>query len=169
MRSGVYALIDPRDSTIRYVGSSVDMDRRYREHCCNYSATMTTGLGKWLRDLKHESQAPGLVVLRECSEPELTDVELHFIEMFESTILNMDKRPRTQPVGWMSEDDHLTRVWDRILEWKRSGLKDYDCTGRINAIRRGRENPEFRIKCLEMVREVYGYAPSALITAKWSN
>lgn len=57
----VYALIDPRDNTIRYIGKSGDMQRRYYEHI--HLAGGGWNEKKWVNELKDLGLSPVLQIL----------------------------------------------------------------------------------------------------------
>ena len=51
----IYVLVDPVSHLVRYVGQTVNLDTRYREHCNGDKCT-----GEWVRSL---SQPPALILL----------------------------------------------------------------------------------------------------------
>lgn len=56
----IYALIDPRTRGVRYVGQSVDPERRYTQHV---TATEDTPKGVWIRELRSLGLEPDLIIL----------------------------------------------------------------------------------------------------------
>lgn len=57
----IYALVDPRDMAIRYIGQSVDPQIRYEAHLEDINSY--TEKGQWFRDLAHLRMRPFLVIL----------------------------------------------------------------------------------------------------------
>jgi len=64
----IYALGDPRDGELRYVGFTKDPDARYKNHCATQTAAMLMHNGKrgvviWETELKSLNLSPVLVRL----------------------------------------------------------------------------------------------------------
>ncbi len=63
-RSGIvrsiYALIDPRDTTVRYVGCAVDVENRVSQHLKDRANTPKC---KWLAELRHYGLTPDVEIL----------------------------------------------------------------------------------------------------------
>lgn len=62
--SGVYALRDPRDMRVRYIGSSINIEARYKKHCSATDGTL--GKCEWIRALKAVGRRPDLLILEQC-------------------------------------------------------------------------------------------------------
>lgn len=58
----IYALCEPGTRTVRYIGKTVDIKRRFREHL-KESVKLPTHLGCWLQHVVRAGQTPNLVVL----------------------------------------------------------------------------------------------------------
>lgn len=58
----VYILIDPRDSSIRYVGISRQVERRYREHCRGESGVEVSA---FVQELKAHNLLPQMQIVEE--------------------------------------------------------------------------------------------------------
>jgi len=56
----IYALLDPRDDTVRYVGCAIDVEKRYQEHLRDRGNTPKC---RWLAELKHYDLYPRLEIL----------------------------------------------------------------------------------------------------------
>lgn len=56
----IYALIDPRDRSVRYVGQTNSLNRRYIEHC-NTNKSTTKDL--WLQELRNQGLKPDMALL----------------------------------------------------------------------------------------------------------
>jgi hypothetical protein len=82
--SGVYALIDPRSGRVMYVGQSIDIDFRYRQHCDPFVTTSDCNLRKrhWIDELRKSDLTPTLVILERCEYPDSDEIERHYIRDF---------------------------------------------------------------------------------------
>lgn len=56
----VYALVDPRDEQVRYVGKSVAVETRIKAHLRDRSATRKA---RWVRALQREGRVPEVLIL----------------------------------------------------------------------------------------------------------
>lgn len=73
----IYALGDPRDGEVRYVGCSVNPVKR----CKSYSSPLPMNL--WCRDLKQRGLKPVLVILKTTEAPNTPrDLEAEWITGF---------------------------------------------------------------------------------------
>ena len=59
----VYALVDPRDDTIRYVGLSKDAQFRLQQHLWGYCGSKQSRL--WIESLQQLGMSPTLLILEE--------------------------------------------------------------------------------------------------------
>lgn len=71
----IYALLDPRDNAIRYVGKTIKPNQRFNEHC---SDKKLNHKACWIRSL---GKKPVMVVLEEC-EAEWAQAEQWWISYF---------------------------------------------------------------------------------------
>jgi DNA-binding XRE family transcriptional regulator len=56
----IYALLDPRDDTVRYVGCAIDVEKRFQEHLRDRGNTPKC---RWLAELKYYGLYPRLEIL----------------------------------------------------------------------------------------------------------
>lgn len=82
--SGVYALVDPRSGRVMYVGQSLDIDYRYRQHVNPRVYSGNVEKDRWIAGLRATNLRPRLVVLSECDWPESDDVEKQFIKNYKT-------------------------------------------------------------------------------------
>lgn len=78
----IYALCEPdlQVPVIRYIGKTVRLKRRFRDHC-NHSFKASTHLGCWLRSLKARSEIPVLMTLTEVPEEIGSAAEILYIRL----------------------------------------------------------------------------------------
>ena len=88
----IYALRDPDTGLIRYIGRTSKLPYyRLAAHIVSAGDGVETPLGVWLRQLIESNKLPGLVVIKECGEDEVHDLEKHWIKMYrgDGNLLNV--------------------------------------------------------------------------------
>ncbi|HKR01468.1 MAG TPA: GIY-YIG nuclease family protein [Pyrinomonadaceae bacterium] len=76
----IYALIDPRDGKIRYVGKAKDLKRRIWNHTVPSKLSGTCHRQNWLRQLRSEKLKPAVQILETLPEnSDWTQVERKWI------------------------------------------------------------------------------------------
>lgn len=76
----IYALCEPGTRTVRYIGQTRRIEKRFREHV-KISSKEKTHLGYWLRGIAARGEAPNMVILREVSEIEGDAAEIKYIRI----------------------------------------------------------------------------------------
>lgn len=84
-KAGVYALVDPRSNRVQYVGQSMDVDYRFRQHVDPNVWDSNREKARWIAGLRSQGLVPKLVILSECEWPESDDVEKQFIRNYKIT------------------------------------------------------------------------------------
>lgn len=79
---GVYALVDPQNDRVMYVGQSLDIDYRFRQHLSLKRCDLGGKKYEWVHRLKTKGLLPRLVVLERCSAADLNRVEREKIHHF---------------------------------------------------------------------------------------
>lgn len=82
--SGVYALCDPRTNRVMYVGQSIDIEYRYRQHCDPNIWDNNPRKRNWTKGLRRAGLKPTLRVLVECDYPESDAEETRLIREFKA-------------------------------------------------------------------------------------
>lgn len=82
MNIHIYGLIDPRDNRIKYIGQTVDLERRYKEHCAMYGETAKD---VWIAEMAALGLKPGLVHLETVDGTEANFREQWWIELLKVT------------------------------------------------------------------------------------
>lgn len=103
----VYALTDPRDEKVRYVGISNNVIRRYREHTRVIDGT--TPKGQWLQELYFQGLEPGLTILAIAeNEKEARQKEVHLITHYsKSDLFNFIHNTANIDGGYRLDDPEL--------------------------------------------------------------
>lgn len=74
---GVYALVDPRDKTVGYIGKSNNVNYRYSQHLKSKGSDKKS---EWISSLRDEGNVPELEIIEECDEELLDEREKYWIE-----------------------------------------------------------------------------------------
>lgn len=78
-------MLQPDTDRVMYVGQSIDVDYRYRQHCDCLSADPNFGKIEWVGELRHEGRRPKLRVLEKLeTEGALDDAERKWIRHFKA-------------------------------------------------------------------------------------
>ncbi len=139
----IYALTDPRDGAIRYIGKANDAQKRLVTHRRD-GKRGTRPVHLWLRELVRLGMIPGLTVLAECCEDDWREQECAAIaaeRVVNSRLLNVADGGN-QPGE--PKDPQLNRLWRAKKPFMQLMPKDglsEECKTRIRArVRRGFEH-----------------------------
>lgn len=84
----IYALVDPRDSRVRYIGCSVDPEKRLRDHMATVTGLVASMLSRhdsptpvytWLFHLVQNGELPLLVFIEQCAADVWRERESYWI------------------------------------------------------------------------------------------
>lgn len=79
--SGVYALVDPRDGRVMYVGRSVDIPKRFKQHVnCRWDRNRKKAA--WIAELKKLGLSPDLEIIAKCNPMEAGEIEVRMIAIY---------------------------------------------------------------------------------------
>jgi hypothetical protein len=83
--SGIYALTHPDTDRVMYVGQSVDIDFRYRQHCKYLAAAPSAEMLEWLGELRQEHKKPKIIVLEKADGAlKLDEAEKKWVHIYKS-------------------------------------------------------------------------------------
>lgn len=74
----IYALTDPRNDEVRYVGKSIDPERRYISHL--FDKETNAGKVAWIERLESRGLKPGMKILEEADESNWSERESWWIK-----------------------------------------------------------------------------------------
>lgn len=110
----IYALVDPRDRTVRYVGQTNDPARRLQAHFVELQNRERTD---WLRELTSLGLCPEMLILDRCGENEADALEVTWIQRWASCGYLYNKRDNFPPpleVNGSETEDRVRRSWTGI-------------------------------------------------------
>ena len=167
----IYALIDPRDFSYRYIGKTIDPERRERNHL-QYAADPQVPKDWWVRKLLEMGEEPIFRVIMEVPDECWAEAEISTIAYFRqigAPLLNLtdggdglhgyewneEQRARLGEVSrqrWR-DPEFRAKSMDAIRNRDLSYLEDPEFHEMLSgAARRRWENPEYRARHLEGVR-----------------
>lgn len=106
----IYALTDPRDQCVRYVGQTNDIGRRYSQH---NSTIESTPKGLWIQELHSLDLKPGIAVLATAeTQEEINYLETWWILLGRRAGWNL--RNGTNPGAWRVKEDFRALFADEL-------------------------------------------------------
>lgn len=96
--TSIYALVDPRNNEVRYVGKAKNPKLRYASHKC---VTGNSYRANWIRSMQQCGHNPEMVILEEAVD--WVESELFWIDYLRSLgarLTNLSKGGESGPVGW---------------------------------------------------------------------
>lgn len=99
--SYIYALIDPRNNIIRYIGKSIYPFKRYLNHLCEKKDAPKN---RWIKRLKNRNLKPNIKILCKCKIKNVNSFEKKYISIYKKTLYN----EREGGDGW-----NLKRKWKK--------------------------------------------------------
>jgi len=154
----IYALIDPRDERVRYVGQAVNPARRYRDHLAQKNTS--TRKRDWIDELILLGLAPIIKVIEQCQKGNVDKREIHWIAHHRN--LNTDLLNVLDGGAWQGLWAHTDETKKKISDARKGrtfteetrkkisdGLKGRTLTDetkkRISDAKKGKSNPRSQI------------------------
>ena len=114
----IYGLKDPRDSQIKYIGKTVDIDRRIKEHN-QIHRNKKSKKNSWITHLIRNGMQPIMEVLEECEESRWIEREKYWIRYYKE--LSFDLKNMT--LGGESNDGYVFTPEDRLKQSESQKLR----------------------------------------------
>lgn len=80
----IYALVDPNTEEVRYVGKTVNLEWRLRDHCNGSNNCNNPHKSRWIAKLKAAGKKPIMTILQECDGDAWEGAECHWIAHYRS-------------------------------------------------------------------------------------
>lgn len=77
----IYSLKDPRDYQIKYIGKTIDIDKRYKQHIKNYTNKKSLK-NSWVSSLLQYGLQPMLEIVEICDESKWQEREQYWIKYY---------------------------------------------------------------------------------------
>lgn len=81
----IYKLIDPKNNEVRYVGKTINIKRRYKQHLYD---KRTSHKSSWVQSLRNQKLKPILEILEICNTDNWKEREIYWISQF-SNLTNL--------------------------------------------------------------------------------
>jgi hypothetical protein len=78
----IYALVDPRTDSVRYIGKSTDSERRRRDHLSSGQLKFRSKKNSWIKNLQSEGLEPRLRILRRVPATQGNAAEIEMIAIY---------------------------------------------------------------------------------------
>ena len=77
----IYKLIDPRNNKIRYVGKTINIKRRYKQHLYEKDKSHKS---LWVQSLRNQKLKPIIEILENCNYDNWKEREIYWIKQFDN-------------------------------------------------------------------------------------
>lgn len=108
----IYALVCPVSGRVRYVGKTLHMGRRLRQHVAETRRYPHLHKSKWIAGLLREGLRPEIRLLESVQGPDWQNREIHWIEQFEDLTNHSGGGNGCSSVS--KSEDHVRRVSDAL-------------------------------------------------------
>jgi group I intron endonuclease len=114
----IYSLKDPRDYQIKYIGKTVDIDRRRKEHS-QIHRNKKSRKNSWVAHLVKNGMQPIMEILEECEKSKWVEREKYWIRYYKE--LGFDLKNMT--LGGESNDGYVFTIEDRLKQSESQKLR----------------------------------------------
>lgn len=101
----VYALVDPRDGEVRYIGRTSNVERRLWQHVSPSMLAKHSPRAKWIRSLLAEGKQPEMRVIEATTRDRGDAQEAHWMRHFEARGAKLTNVGPGGPPGVLSVED----------------------------------------------------------------
>lgn len=136
----IYALVDPRDNQIRYIGKTINPKRRLLEHLAD-SKREFNYRAMWIKSLLKENLRPSIKFLKICPLSDFIKYETEYIQLYKSNKLTNSDETGQGNVGRKKE------ILDKQSKKMGKSVYQYDLDG--NFIRKYKSARD-AAKCLSL-------------------
>ena len=114
----IYSLKDPRDYQIKYIGKTVDIDRRYKQHIEN-NTNKKSLKSSWILSLLQSGLLPILEIIEQCNDCKWQEREQYWIRYYKE--LGFDLKNMT--LGGESNNGYVFTPEDRLKQSESQKLR----------------------------------------------
>ena len=114
----IYGLKDPRDCQIKYIGKTINIDRRWKEHN-QIHRNKKSKKNSWITHLLQNNMQPIMEILEECEESMWIEREMYWIKYYQW--LGFDLKNMTS--GGESNHGYIFTEEDRLKQSKSQKLR----------------------------------------------
>ena len=107
----IYALVDPRDFSVHYVGQTTDVYRRFEQHLACHDGNAAKDA--WIRELESEQIIPVMKTLEQVSDLKTAKQrEAHWIHQYRHIRMPLANQVKT---GRRFTDEQVDKILDTYL------------------------------------------------------
>ena len=114
----IYSLKDPRDYQIKYIGKTICIDRRRKEHN-QIHRNKKSKKNSWIIHLIKNGMQPIMEVLEECKESDWVERERYWIRYYKELGFNL----KNMTLGGESNNGYVFTKEDRLKQSKSQRLR----------------------------------------------
>lgn len=123
----IYALVDPRDGGIRYVGYSSDVTYRYKKHTTNLGRKDAAPVLIWVRELKTLGLMPGLSILEHSTGDDSEQREAYWISQYPNLLNSNTPFKFNGARKRATEEEYIERFWSKVNKHSGHFYLDVEC------------------------------------------
>ena len=163
----IYALVDPRDLLIKYIGKADDPYDRLYKHMTPFALKTKTRKNSWLKSLKDKKLKPIVEIIDTIDNTEWGFWERHYISLYKSWGFNLTNDPHCEggeagPRKFGS-DNHMTKPEFRKM---RSEAMSGDKNPSYGKASSDNQKAAARLRKGKTYEEIYGVEGAKLERAK---
>lgn len=119
----IYALIDPRDESIRYIGKTINPKSRMSCHISECKKSDRNYRLNWVRNLLSNGLHPKMKILKICSLSDFIQWESFYIEMYQSDLLTNGDTTGQGNIGRKREiiDQSVQKISKTVYQFDLNG------------------------------------------------
>ena len=114
----IYSLKDPRDYQIKYIGKTIDIDRRRKEHN-QIHRNKKSKKNSWIIHLIENGMQPIMEILEECEETNWVEREMYWIQYYKEFGFDL----KNMTLGGESNGGYVFTKEDRLKQSKSQKLR----------------------------------------------
>ena len=114
----IYGLKDPRDYQIKYIGKTIDIGRRIKEHN-QIHRNKKSKKNSWIIHLVENGMQPIMEILEECKETNWIEREMYWIQYYKELVFDL----KNMTLGGESNNGYVFTKEDRLKQSKYQKLR----------------------------------------------
>lgn len=108
----IYALVDPRDKQIKYIGATTKGEERYKRHLQEYYLKKSKKKINWIKTLGNQNLVPTFEILEYCTLDNLAETEEFFSYLRPDMDIDLElkKRQYVYNIPFWNNSGHRKKI-----------------------------------------------------------